>query len=323
MQFKRAILYKTPYLACFFLASFGLFGFLKDNPIIINSINISSPQDMRSYFTYTTDRIPLVSTHRGGPQKGLPEECIATFENTLRYTPSLIEIDPRYTKDSVMVLVHDAVIDRVTNGTGNIADLTWDEIKELKLKDKEGTLTQYKIQKLDDVLEWAKGKTIVLMDKKTIPIDKMEQKIREHGAEANAMVMVHTIKDAQEYYSRNKNIMLEVEVTDKNKVEELDKSGVPWKNILAYVGKDLGNKELYDMIHQRGAMCLLKAQKVYDKAYLKDNKNIYIDLVKSGIDIVETNLPDKVAKSLAEIAPAKSSKSKFFTKMKIENYQVK
>jgi len=318
-------LFKRISVCCFaLLAIHAMFGFINNESFVINRLNINSPKDLQAYFAYTPDHVPLVSSHRGGAQPSFPEECIATFENTLRYTPSTIEIDPRYTKDSVMVLMHDAVIDRVTNGKGNIADLTWNEVKDLKLKDKNGTLTNYKIQKLDDVLEWAKGKTVVIMDKKTIPIDKMEQKIREHRAEANAMVLVHTAEDAKEYYDRNPNIMIEVEVFDTKKVEELDKSGVPWKNILAYVGfKRLENKELYKMIHKRGSMCLMKAGRVYDKDYVRGDKNIYKALVNDGIDVVETNLPADVAKSINAFATAGSSKSKFFSKVKIEGYMVR
>ena len=43
------------------------------------------------------------SEEDGGPQAGFPENCIPTFENTLRHTFALLEVDPRYTKDGEIV----------------------------------------------------------------------------------------------------------------------------------------------------------------------------------------------------------------------------
>ena len=45
---------------------------------------ITTTPDLRALLRHTPERIPLVSAHRGGPSAGYPENCIATFENTLR-----------------------------------------------------------------------------------------------------------------------------------------------------------------------------------------------------------------------------------------------
>ena len=39
------------------------------------------------------------------------------------------------------MIMHDATLDRTTNGTGKIADYTWEELKKLRLKDPEGNVT--------------------------------------------------------------------------------------------------------------------------------------------------------------------------------------
>lgn len=287
----------------------------------IHKLNISTPDDLRAYFSYSKkDHFPVVSTHRGGSEPGYPEECIKTFEHTLMGTPSTLEIDPRFTKDSVMVLVHDPKLDRATTGSGLVADHTWEELQQLHLKDKDGKVTSYRIPTLDAVLEWAKGKTVVFMDKKDIPWNFLEQKIHQHGAEANAVVMVHEMDDARNYYQANKNIMLEIEVLDKERVLEIDKSGVPWKNIIAYVGfSKPDNKELFDMIHERGSMCLYKAGRVCDKEFKKGNTGIYDELVRNGVDVVETNFPTEVYHSISKFWPKSSAKYKFFGKADLKN----
>jgi len=50
------------------------------------AIDSQDPQGLQELFRYTGDFLPLVSAHRGGPQQRFPENCLATFENTLQKT---------------------------------------------------------------------------------------------------------------------------------------------------------------------------------------------------------------------------------------------
>src|SRR5688572_20012996 len=83
-----------------------------------------TPEGLRELFRRTGEPLPVLSAHRGGPMKGFPENCLATFSNTLQHTFSLMEIDPRYTKDGEIVLFHDATLERTSTGRGRVADLT-------------------------------------------------------------------------------------------------------------------------------------------------------------------------------------------------------
>src|SRR5690606_36276711 len=58
----------------------------------LHVIRIDSPDKLKDFFRYTTDPVPLVSAHRGGARPGFPDNCIATFENTLRHTPAILEV---------------------------------------------------------------------------------------------------------------------------------------------------------------------------------------------------------------------------------------
>src|SRR5690606_27341521 len=131
--------------------------------------------------------------------------CIATFEHTLRHTPAILEVDPRYTKDSVIVLMHDETLDRTTNGSGRVADHTWEELKKLKLKDPRGRLTPYRIPTLAEALEWAKGKTVLVLDQKDVPMEARARAVSRSNAESCAMLIVYSFDDAQRCYRMNKN----------------------------------------------------------------------------------------------------------------------
>ena len=123
-------------------------------------IKVESLNDTRNFYTWTSDRIPLVSAHRGGPYPGFPENAIETFENVLKYRPAIIELDVAMTQDSVLVLMHDDDLDRTTNGTGKVNEVTYDYIQTLFLEDNEGKLTEFKVPTLEEALIWSKGKAL-------------------------------------------------------------------------------------------------------------------------------------------------------------------
>lgn len=286
---------------------------------IINKIKVKNPSELKQFFSYSKDRIPFISAHRGGARKGYPENCIDTFENTLKHTPAIMEIDSRLTKDSVVILMHDASLERTTNGTGKVADHTWEELKKLKLKDTEGNVTEYGIPSLDEVIDWAKGKTILILDKKTVPIEITARKIREHKAEASTMIMAYNYNEAKQYYKLNKDIMMEVFIPNREKLAEFDKSGVPWENIVAFIAHAKPeDKELYNLIHKKGAMCIVGSSRIYDKEYLAGKTDVYETIIKEGADIIEADLAIEAGKAIRNLVPEKSPKSKYFGKAKLE-----
>ena len=120
----------------------------------LHTVKIDSIEELQAYFTYDPARDVIVSGHRGGMMPGYPENCIESCEKTLSLMPTFFEIDFSFTKDSVMVLMHDLTIDRTTTGKGLVADYTYDELRRLHLVDRDGKVTPYRIPRLKDVLEW-------------------------------------------------------------------------------------------------------------------------------------------------------------------------
>lgn len=275
-------------------------------------LQIKHPADLKGFLKYSADRLPLISAHRGGARPGFPENCLATFEQTLRYTPALIEVDPRYTKDSVIVLLHDATLDRTTTGTGRVADYTWAELQQLKLKDPAGNLTNYRIPTLDEALTWAAGKTVLVLDKKDVPLPARIRKIQEHQAEARAMVIAYNYEEARQSYHLSKDIMMEIFVPDLKKLHEFDKTGVPWANTVAFIGHAKApDKNLYNLLHQKGVLCIIGSSRIYDKAFTQGNTGVYQEIIIAGADIIEADLAIEAGQELKKLWPVKSSKSKY------------
>ena len=79
----------------------------------------------------------LVAAHRGD-WRHAPENSIKGIENCIVMGVDIVEVDVRKTKDGKLVLMHDATINRTTNGTGKVSGHTLAELKELFLKDNQG-----------------------------------------------------------------------------------------------------------------------------------------------------------------------------------------
>ncbi len=72
----------------------------------------------------------FVIAHRGASAYA-PENTFPAFELALKMGSCGIETDIHITKDDIPVLIHDATVDRTTNGAGRVNDLTLEELKRL------------------------------------------------------------------------------------------------------------------------------------------------------------------------------------------------
>ncbi|MDN3666641.1 glycerophosphodiester phosphodiesterase [Algibacter miyuki] len=71
-----------------------------------------------------------ICAHRGA-NKLYPENTISAFEEAVHLGAHMIEFDVRMTIDNKLIIMHDATVDRTTNGSGLVENLTWNEIKKL------------------------------------------------------------------------------------------------------------------------------------------------------------------------------------------------
>ncbi len=76
---------------------------------------------------------PFMVGHRGGAAQ-YAENTMRAFDAGAA-AGSWLESDVRFTKDDVPVMLHDATVDRTTNGTGRVADLTYAKLRALKTRD--------------------------------------------------------------------------------------------------------------------------------------------------------------------------------------------
>lgn len=73
---------------------------------------------------------PLIWAHRGASGK-YPENTILAFTKAAQMGADGVELDVQLTRDGRLVVIHDEIVDRTTNGTGFVRDFTFDQLREL------------------------------------------------------------------------------------------------------------------------------------------------------------------------------------------------
>ncbi len=74
--------------------------------------------------------MPKIMGHRGAKAYE-PENTLRSIRRALAMGVQAVEIDVHLSRDGQLVVIHDATVDRTTNGTGRVADLTWAELRRL------------------------------------------------------------------------------------------------------------------------------------------------------------------------------------------------
>jgi glycerophosphoryl diester phosphodiesterase len=89
---------------------------------------VGVPAPERLFFKKEGGR-PLVIAHRGGA--GLwPENTLYAFEKATDLGVDVIEIDVRSTSDGTLVVMHDATVNRTTDGVGRVSEMALAELKK-------------------------------------------------------------------------------------------------------------------------------------------------------------------------------------------------
>ena len=106
-------------------------------------------------------RKPWVIAHRGASGYA-PENTLAAFERAVQLGATFIETDLHLTRDARFVAIHDATLERTTNGKGSVHDFTLAELRRLDAGmwyDRE--YMGQRIPTLDEVLEFARKHDVI------------------------------------------------------------------------------------------------------------------------------------------------------------------
>lgn len=160
---------------------------------------LSSEND-HAFFEEKED--PLVIAHRGGKALA-PENTMEAFKNATRLGVDMLEYDLHLTADGHLVVIHDETVDRTTNGSGKVNDMTLEQIKELdagyNFQDEEGNFSYrdkgVQIPAVGEVFTEFNGAKHLIELKDTndrdlyeMLINEMWREVQEHKMQENVLI---------------------------------------------------------------------------------------------------------------------------------------
>ncbi len=131
---------------------------------------------------------PLVIAHRGDSAHR-PENTLASFASALEVGASMVELDVQLTGDGHVVVLHDASVDRTTDGRGDLRQMTLAEVRALSagFHEKFGEAwTSERVPTLAEALALLQGRARVMIEIKKESVSDDE----EGGIEARTIAEV-------------------------------------------------------------------------------------------------------------------------------------
>jgi glycerophosphoryl diester phosphodiesterase len=242
------------------------------------SQNITYPSQQKSTLQ--------ISAHRGNVSSA-PENTLAAFKNALKAGAHFIEVDVRTTKDGILMIMHDANLERTTNGKGAFKLYDAKYLKTLSAgKGYADSFENEKIPTLEEscqlIYEWNlthKAKTFFYIDAKDVEPKPLLSILRKYNLEANSVFygsddFLHRLKmefEGAKLLPALKNPNEIIEKFNKLKPFAFDAS---WLSL---------TKEMVDEIHRLGV-------KVFtDLLGPLDTEINYMKARDMGLDLIQTD----------------------------------
>lgn len=254
--------------------------------------------------------------HRGG--RGLaPEGTIAAFDHAMTLNVDMFEFDTHITKDGHLVVIHDATVDRITNGSGWVNDMTLEEVQDLdagyNFVDANGKYSfrdqGVYIPTVAEVFERYPNMRHLIEIKDTNEVGLYEQVIQElwrliqeYNMEDNVMVgsFEHDINERFEAVTWG-----QIPIgAGEEEVRDFVKKHVPYLNGLAKSTVDSIQLPTEGEGHDLTTSNIIQSAKKRNMSIyywtINDEKQMR-ELIAKGVDGIITDYPDRLRRVLAEV----------------------
>lgn len=131
----------------------------------------------------------MVAAHRGD-WRNAPENSIPALLNSIKMGVDIMELDLNRTKDGHLIVLHDRTLDRSTTGKGKPEEYTLEEIKKFRLRNGLGRPTKNLIPTFKEMLEIARGKILIDVDKGYDYFPQVIKELKETGTLNQAIVNI-------------------------------------------------------------------------------------------------------------------------------------
>lgn len=275
------------------------------------SETVSAPQTTRAPMPEFFDCLRenggvVIAAHRGGPYPGLPENSLEAMQANYDRGIRLFEIDVAESQDGQLFLLHDRTLQRTTTIEGFVAETDWADIRDARLKDRDGTVTRFSPPTLQDTLEWAvTNNAIVELDKKdTAGWRGIIQAVREANAEQNVILISYSDDQAATIADLAPDLMLTASARGARDIQALVDRGVRQDRLIAWTGTREPDGPAWARVSREGVEAafgtLGRPGQRLDDTYLADGDGSeFAALEADGLVLLATDAPLEAAEAMS------------------------
>lgn len=164
----------------------------------------------------------IVAAHRGD-HTIYPENTLEGYAMAIKDGADYIEIDLRTTGDGKLVSMHDATLNRMTDGKGPVKDLTLQQLSALKVKAKSTTDTAtYRIPTFDQILQLCRNKIYIYIDFKEADATATINLLKQYHMEKQVLVYINKPSQITDWHKTYSTMPLMLSMPDSIKnVEQM------------------------------------------------------------------------------------------------------
>ncbi len=233
-----------------------------------------------------------VVAHRGGVGLGVPENTLPAIQKAIAIGAQLIEIDIRETKDGHLILMHDETVDRTTNGSGRVDQMTLEQIRKLDAGSWHSEVFKgTKVPTLEEALELMKGKIDPDLDFKEGSVEKLVAVVNKIGI-AGQCTHAGSFERNRQIQQLEPNIFIRPTISKTADIAETIRT--LWPPLLNMNWQAV-TEENIRRTHILGSTAFVNCLASADTL-------LYAEMAaKAGADYIQTDYPDKVIELLKDM----------------------
>jgi glycerophosphoryl diester phosphodiesterase len=246
----------------------------------------------------------LIIAHRGD-WRNAPENSLQAIANCINMGVDMVEIDVRMTRDSQLVIIHDATLDRTTTDKGKVRDWTLDSLKTLYLRNGAGHPTHHRIPTLKEAMLTAKDKILVNLDKCYEYFDLAYKVLQETGTTDQVVMKGKVpVKEVQESFGQYLDEVpfmpiVDLEWADADEIiSAYQKEIHPAAFELLFSNADNPELEKFYEIRKNGSRVWVNTlweslnAGYEDDMAVENPDSIYGFLIEKGVNMIQTDRPE-------------------------------
>lgn len=244
-------------------------------------------------FYHHPDRV-LVASHRAAHNK-YPENSMAAIREAIRIGVDVVEVDVRETKDSVLVIMHDKTITRMTGKPGNVKDYTYQELQQFPLLFN-GQPTAEKIPTFEEVLQTVKGKVMLDIDFKEGSAEAARKTcalVAATGTHKQVLFFLYAAKYAPMLHELDKDMPIMPRAHSAEETEAIMKQG---KYAAIHIDDSFYSDSVMSKVREHGERIWTNALGKYDEMERKE-KGTGFDKMREAFkyaNVIQTDLPEEL-----------------------------